>query len=254
MDINRNKINRSFFYGDLLFETIRVANGQAMHIALHFERLQRGLQLMAINGLALDADRFSQLIAEEIAANNLIDARIRFTVLRGGEGGYRFSHAEPQIHIHSEALAKAQLHVCNMLGLFEEIKRPIHPLSTIKTGQALTQIMAGLAAQKYGWDDCVILNENQTVACTIQANIFILKNNRLKTTNALQGAICGIMQQVVTNLANMPVDHGVVTLNDLQEAEEIFLTNAIRKVVPVLSFNNKTYATDFARLLYGLIP
>jgi branched-chain amino acid aminotransferase len=253
MDINRNQINRSFFYGDLLFETIRIKEGLPMYLHLHVARLNRGAKLLQLNQEDLNEQQIQSMLQNHIQTHTLVDARLRLTLYRGGEGTYRFTHAVPQFHIHSEPL-QPELSICKMLGVYSDMKRMIHPTSTIKTGQALTQVMAGIAATQNGWDDCVVLNEKGNASCTIQSNIFLLQNGKLKTTDALQGSVCGVMQQVVSDCCGLPVEFGAITLNEMYDAEEIFLTNAIRKVSPVLAFNGRALNADFARLLYGLIP
>ncbi|MFN5886200.1 MAG: aminotransferase class IV [Bacteroidota bacterium] len=253
MDINRNQINRSFFYGDLLFETIRIRQGMPMFLHLHAARLNRGAKLLQFNQEELREQEIQAAIQAYIQTHALDDARLRLTLYRGGEGTYRFTHAVPQLHIHSEPL-QFEFSTCKTLGVYTDMKRMIHPISTIKTGQALTQVMAGIAAKQNVWDDCVVLNENGNVSCAIQSNIFLFKNGKLKTTDALQGGVCGIMQQVVSDCCDLPVEFGTITLNEMNDSEEIFLTNAIRKVSPVLAFNGRTLTSDFARFLYELIP
>jgi branched-subunit amino acid aminotransferase/4-amino-4-deoxychorismate lyase len=77
MDINRNQINRSFFYGDLLFETIRIRQGMPMFLHLHAARLNRGAKLLQFNQEELREQEIQAAIQAYIQTHALDDARLR---------------------------------------------------------------------------------------------------------------------------------------------------------------------------------
>ncbi len=248
MEINRDKINRSWLYGDFVFETIRVANSKIMYADLHFERLQRALKAFQIPLSEFPFNDFENCLYEEIKQNNLTHSRIRLTVARGGNGLYAPDAAQPFIHIQSAPI-KPEITFVNNLGVYTEWKRQINLFSNFKSGNSMPQVLASLFAKQNNFDDCLLLNEQGNICCTTSANIFVLKNGIIKTTDEKQGAVSGIMQQVICN--TLKVEKGAITLNDIETADEVFLTNAIRKIIPVKQFGERVYETNFSENLFN---
>jgi branched-subunit amino acid aminotransferase/4-amino-4-deoxychorismate lyase len=80
--------DRSFLYGDGLFETLRVANGRPFRWGQHLERLRRGGDFLGLK-IPFGCKALEQFAAELIAKNQMPEALLRVTVSRGvGPRGY----------------------------------------------------------------------------------------------------------------------------------------------------------------------
>ena len=80
--------DRSFLYGDGLFETMLVSNGKPFRWPQHCERLERGAKFLGIN-IPFTRDALARFAAELIAANQMPEALLRLTLSRGvGVRGY----------------------------------------------------------------------------------------------------------------------------------------------------------------------
>lgn len=242
-------------YGDLLFETIRVKDGKPMHLNLHIERLVSGMLFLKFPMDGFDEKQLVEAIEHEISTQQLNNARLRMTCLRSGSGYYLPQHPSPVFYLTSESITFSQ-QPCNQLGVYTELKRPCDTLHTFKTGNAMVQVMASIYAQENGFDDCLVLNEKGYVACALHANMWLVKKGILYTTDDLQGAVSGCMQKQIIHVCEkraIPVMRGAISLHQLEEAEEIFLSNSIRKIVSVTHFNGRKYASDLATELFGYI-
>src|SRR5690606_32877231 len=83
--------NRSFRYGDGLFETMRWENGRLMLLNYHTERLHKGMDLLMLEGTKVFSSQFiQQKVAALLKKNQLLEdeCRVRFTVFRDGAGLY----------------------------------------------------------------------------------------------------------------------------------------------------------------------
>lgn len=255
MEIISSEINRSFIYGDLVFETVRVSHGQVMYALDHYQRMLAGMQYLQFKTDVFTADQFTAILNEEVKQKQLVHARIRMTCIRGGEGFYTPEQDKATVYIESKPIVPEQKY-CNNLGVFDEIKRPCHILSSLKTGNALVQVMAGKYCRSQGFDDCLVLNERGNVACAVSANVWYISKGVWFTTDINTGSVAGIMQHRIKNHCleqRIPVVTGEISLTDLEQADEIFLTNAINKVVPVVLFNNRRYTSATGVKLFGLI-
>src|ERR1700722_1657657 len=86
--------DRSFLYGDGLFETMRVFHGKPFCWAEHLERLQRGAAFLKIK-IPFAPDELSRYASELIERNQMPEALLRLTLSRGtGKRGYSPSGAD----------------------------------------------------------------------------------------------------------------------------------------------------------------
>src|SRR5437764_102730 len=80
--------DRSFLYGDGLFEAVRVFNGRLFRWAAHFQRLAAGAKFLGIE-LPCGESRLGQLTDKLVRENRMTEALLRITVSRGcGPRGY----------------------------------------------------------------------------------------------------------------------------------------------------------------------
>src|ERR1700761_9353579 len=81
--------NRSFKYGDGLFESMRMLKGQLKFADLHADRLQRGMKALKIDGYSqMDAWFLKEMVEQLAIRNKTKHARLRLNVYRDAEGLY----------------------------------------------------------------------------------------------------------------------------------------------------------------------
>ncbi|MFN8290066.1 MAG: aminotransferase class IV [Chitinophagaceae bacterium] len=240
--------NKSFRYGDGLFETIKVAGGKLLLGELHFDRLFSGLSQLKI---ALPALVNRQKMSGEIMAlcqkNKCSErARVRLTVFRGNGGLYE-ENKDAGYLIECWPLEK-EMDELNQNGLVLDIfphgRKSQDPLSGLKSSSALIYALAAQYAREQKLNDCLVLNTTGHIADSTIANIFLVKNSKVQTPALSEGCIAGVMRRhLLQSLQNagMDVEETVVSPDDLSTADEVFLTNAIRGIRWVRSFREKEY-------------
>lgn len=242
--------NRSFQYGDGLFETIRYSNGNLMFFDDHYERLKRGIKFL---GLQLpeyfDLHFLKRQIVETAESNDIsLNARVKVTLFRSGAGKYEPETNAPEFLIKTTPLYRPDyqwnengLH----LGLFEKMQKPCDELSNFKTTSSLLYVLAAIHKKESGFDESIILNVKGNVADAIYANVFIVKEMKIYTPSLSEAGVDGVMRKQVLRIANKngyKTSEKSINLRDLLEADEIFLTNAIKGIVWVNRFSGKTYS------------
>ena len=139
------------------------------------------------------------------------------------------------------------------LGIYDEIRKPIFALSNLKTGNALCYIMAGEFSHQNGYDDCLLLNENGNIVEAISSNVFLIKNKVLYTPSSSEGCVLGTMRKAVLQLGDglvMDVKEKALTLQDLRNADEVFLTNAISGIVWVEECGKTIYQSNTIKKIF----
>ncbi|RYY21991.1 MAG: 4-amino-4-deoxychorismate lyase [Sphingobacteriaceae bacterium] len=248
--------NRSFHYGDGLFESMRMIRGNLQFAGLHAKRLQMGMKALKFDNYThLDTAFITEKAKELSSRNKAKNGRLRLTVFRDSAGLYTPDNQHFGYSIEWETLEDQQ-YTLNTKGLimnvYEEMQKPVNVLANLKTCNSLTYVLAGIYKQKNRLDDAFILNHNGFLCESISSNIFIKYNNVLYTPALSEGCIRGVMRQVVIDLAlknNIQVTEAQINPQILNEAEEVFLTNATRGIQWVLGFNRKRYFYEFSRLL-----
>ena len=252
-DFKVNSSNRSFRYGDGLFETIFVSNQIPLFLPLHIQRLVRGMKFLHMNFPSnWTIDFFSNQICELTKKNNYKNARCRITVWRGGEGYYLPNSNQPELLIELTE-TENEYYILNQtglkLGLFGEVPKMMHPISAFKTAQAMPYVLASLFAREQNFDDVVILNNEGRVADATSSNIFIYRDRKLFTPAIGEGGVDGVTKKVIITLClleGIEVSETKIESEDLLIADEIFLSNSINGIKWVESFQNKKYTNQFS--------
>ena len=249
--------NRGFKYGDGVFETMRMINAQLMFADLHTERLKSAMAALKLdNNLVFDETFLKERVVELALRNGGIqNARVRITVFRDGEGRYSPVSNQAAYAIEMDEIAETS-YIGNSRGLivnvFEEITKSVNYLSNYKTCNSLLFVMAGLYRKQNSLDDVFILNQNGFLCESMSSNVFVLFEKTLYTPSLAEGCVAGVMRDVVTKLAasiDVPVIEAQINPDVLNEAEEVFLTNAARGIQWVMGFNSKRYFNKLSRNL-----
>jgi branched-chain amino acid aminotransferase len=249
--------NRAFKYGDGLFESMRLMKGKLKFADLHAERLQKGMKALKIDGYSQTDSWFLKEKVEELARRNKVKhGRLRLTVFRDSEGFYTPTQNkmgycleltpfdEPRYFLNERGL---------IMDVYTELLKPLNWLSNIKTCNSLTYVMAGIYKQQHRLDETFLLNQNGYLCEAGAANLFVWYQNHLYTPALSEGCVDGIMRQVVIKLAkdnNIPFTEAQINAEVLNQADEVFLTNATKGIQWVMGYGVKRY---FNRVSKGLV-
>ena len=248
--------NRAFRYGDGLFETMCIANGQLKFVHLHADRLQRGMEALKIEGHILMDTWFLKNISEDIAVRNKAKhGRLRLTVFRDAAGLYTPSQNKNNWCLEIQPLDDPP-YILNSRGLimdiFTELPKPINYLSNIKTCNSLVYVMAGIFKKQNKLDDVFLLNQAGFLCEAGSANVFVWYHNHLYTPALSEGCVEGVMRQVILGIAekiNIPVTEAQIKPDILYEADEVFLTNASCGIQSVMGFGIRRYFNTLSKQL-----
>lgn len=240
--------NRSFRYGDSLFETIKCVNGIPLFLEAHLQRLYAGMEFLGYewNDQLLKSILNEEIIRLLVRNRHKDGARVRLTVYRK-DGGY-YSPETNEINVLIESEIGANTYELNKEGkkiaIFDEVFKPLDAFNSIKSANALLFVKAGIAKKKQKVDEMILLNAKGLVCETNSSNIFLVIHNRLITPPLSEGCLPGTMRQNILALApslGLEVLETPVGVNAFEQAEEVFYSNAISGVSWVLGFDKKRY-------------
>jgi 4-amino-4-deoxychorismate lyase len=237
--------DRAIHYGDGVFETIALRDGQLELWPEHMVRLQASCQR-----LGFAAPQPLRLLHEaQQVCHGLSQAVIKIIVTRGEGGrGYRppetphpnrivAAYPWPEYSPQYEQVG-INLRVC-------QTRLGINPaLAAIKHLNRLEQVLA-----RAEWDspeiaEGLMLDVAGHVVEGTQSNLFFAEGGVLHTPDLSNCGVAGIMRGVILELAanlSIPTQVGHYSVNCLKSADEVFVTNSIIGLWPVKCIEQQTY-------------
>jgi branched-chain amino acid aminotransferase len=242
--------NRSFLYGDGVFETLKVVNKKILFFEEHYFRLMASMRIVRMDiPMTFTMEYLEHQILELLAVLDLGDsARVRFTVYREAEGFYRpVTNAVSFVIVASRLDDKAyKLSGGSFeVDLYKDFVVTKQLLSTLKTNNKMLQVTASIFASENQLDSCLMINEDKNVVEAVSGNLFMRMGDKLITPPLSEGCLNGIMRKQVIRIAkklpNLTVIEEVISPFDLQKADELFISNVIVGVQPVTKYRKKEF-------------
>ncbi|TNE52766.1 MAG: 4-amino-4-deoxychorismate lyase [Bacteroidetes bacterium] len=253
--------NRSYSYGDGLFESIRIMNGAPLNVSNHFQRLEEGAQALKMRLPSyLNATFFEEKIKELIEKSGIRKGgKCKISIDRNAGGAYLPENSEVSYLIEVFPY-EHNLFELNQKGIeidiYTDIRKTKNMLSGYKTKNCLLYIMAAIQARENGLQDMLICNERGGILESSNSNLFLVSNGVLYTPGLDEGCLAGTMRMQVINLAikhGMKVYESQILPQNLLAADEIFLTNAVRGVTWVGGYRTKRYFNVVARRIQSYL-
>lgn len=247
--------NKSFRFGDGLFETMQLRNGLVLLASFHFDRFFSSMTALQFQVAQLpDREKLLTEVKALCQKNNCEKrARIRLSAWRG-EGALTDDTNQPGYIIECWPLAAAPLLPATIaIDLFTAIKKNIDRFANIKSANFLPYTMATLYAKERQVDDCVLLNSNGDIADSTISNIFLYKNDVFITPSIDQGCVQGVMRRYLIEkmkASHYSVEERSVAPEELLTADEVFLTNAITGIRSVKCYGDTFFETKRSAELY----
>lgn len=248
--------NRSFCYGDALFETMHANGTEIQFFEDHMTRLKYGMKILKMEvPTVLETGFIEKEIIKLLHKNKLYQGvRIRLSVFRNEGGKYTPTDNNISYLVETEYLENDHYelnHKGLIIDIFTNIKKPVNILSNLKSANALLNVMAGIFAKENKLGDCILLNENNNIVEGISSNIFLIKGNTISTPPLKDGPVAGIMRKQILMIAD---SNGLkinfkdsLNENHLLNADEIFFTNSISGIRWVLAYKDRRYFNHIAR-------
>lgn len=255
--------NRAFRFGDSIFETIRVFNGQVIFIDNHFERLIKSLELVRMSiPEYFTKEYFKSQISNLIKSHKSPNARIRFTIYRKSSSSIYFvdpSNSFDFVIEYSELKENNfSIDLDNYeIDVFEDIKKPSGILSQIKSNNVLLHSIAGSVVNDNVINNIVLVNEKECITEAVNANIFIVKKDRIITPKLSDGCIDGIMRNNVINIikrqTNYKVEVNSFDKKEFLSCDEVFITNSIIGIQSVSKYKTINYSKSITSSIKNLL-
>lgn len=251
-----------FQHGVGLFETMFATNGRVFRLDRHLARLKRSAAEL---GLAADmaTEPLADAVQQTLAANNMAEARLRLTVTAGTLSLLRSAQGEDAMKVIQTVCVQASEPTAFAPGYFEQGVRvrlygqganPFDITAGHKTLNYWARLRSLRQAAASDCAEAIWLSVTNHLASGAVSNIMLVKDGELLTpiargeekTDALPAPVLpGVTREAVVEAAEakgITVKKQMLTVEDLLDADEVFLTNSNWKVLPVVAVEQKTIA------------
>ena len=249
-DLHLSAFDRGFQLGDGAFETLRARAGRPTELDEHVARLRRsaaGLEIPLPEDVAATLARaIDELLATEGLGGPDGDASVRITVSRGPFYGRGLlppdEHPPATIVVQAWPVPPTPAdHLKHGLHLVASSVRrdPESPLNNLKTTSRADFVHARIEARAAGADDALFLTIDGYLSEATSANLFLVRDGALATPSLACAILAGTTRDWILRWAasvGLRPEEDLLTIRDLVEAEEAFLSSSVAGILPVTRF------------------
>lgn len=240
--------DRGYQFGDGVYEVIRVYNGKMFTAAEHLNRFVISSESIGIT-LPYTQEQLTKMLEELIIKNNLQVGTIYMQITRGVAPR---NHAFPTENV-----------IPSLVAYTKEVARPVESLRNgvktiltedmrwlrcdIKSLNLLGNLLAKQKAVEVGCFEA-IQHRSEDVTEGSSSNIFIVKNGVVITHPSDNLILKGITKDVILQACashNIEVEERTFTVNELSQADEVFLSSTTAEVMPIIEVDGRSVAAGF---------
>ncbi|WP_163971403.1 D-amino-acid transaminase [Oceanobacillus halotolerans] len=234
---------RGLQFGDGVYEVIRIYNGQYYLLTEHVDRLFRSAEAIKME-LPFSKEEITNQLIELLERNDMNnDGKVYLQATRG---------SAPRDHVFpKDAEANFYAYVLDLPRNMDNFRNGVGTITHedlrwancyIKSLNLLPNVLAKQTAKENGCYEAILHKDGVVTECS-SSNIYLVKDGKIythpTTKQILHGCVRIRVEQFVKSL-EIPFIEEAFTLNDIQTADELFLSSSTSEVLPVVSVDGKT--------------
>ncbi len=240
---NISSYDKGLAFGDGIFTTAKICNGQIELLDAHLQRIKLGCKQLALP--EPDYMWLQQYITTQATQYSLAVLKVIITSGCGGRGYSRQNQTSPTIVVQISAFP-THYSTWQKNGISVGIAKQqlgISPLTAgIKHLNRLEQVLIKRELEQTEFDDLLVENCQNFVIESSCANIFWFENGQLFTPELTLSGVNGIIRQQI--LASVPCKLVNTSITNLPSIEAMFLCNALMHIVPVKQLANRVLSIE----------
>lgn len=222
-----------------VFDFFRTQKGVALFVQEHLERLERSAAALHLS-LPYSRNELYEQVKRLMQQHQLPCSGIRITVT-GGSSADMYTPGTPHVIISENPLTMqdpAIMHPGFRLITHEHVRE----LPEVKSIHYLMGVWLQPTVKAAGADDVLYVKDGW-ISELPRSNVFIISKEGTLITPS-ENVLHGITREKVLTLAGeiMPVEVRSVSLEELLNANEAFVTSTTKRLIPILSVNGKSIA------------
>jgi D-alanine transaminase len=246
-DAKISPMDRGFLFGDGIYEVVPSYAAKLVGFGLHIERMQNGLNAIGIK-LDMSVDDWRHIAQTLIKKNGKGNLGLYFHVSRGAD--VKRFHAYPDdikptvfayaFDIPAATVADKSLVKQYAVNSTEDLR---WKRCQIKSTSLLGNVMHFQQGQDAGVHETILYNQRNELTEASACNVFIVKNEVVITppldNQLLPGITRNMLLDILRKDGTLQVQERVINMNDVQEADELWLTSSSKDIAPVVELDGQ---------------
>ena len=244
-ELKISPFDHGFLYGVGFFETFRTYNGQVLLFREHMKRLSAALLEYRITMPYSEAEIF-QAVKKLTEKHGGEDGYFRLNVSAGNHeiGLAPSAYPTPNAILFRKDLPKVERGT-EKTAVWLETRRN-QPESSIrhKSHNFLNNVRGRMEVSSLRDTEGIFVTHSGHVAEGITSNVFWIKDETLYTPTIETGILPGTTRALICRLAlanGIQVKEGFYSKEDVEAADELFVTNAVQEIVPISKLENTNF-------------
>ena len=220
-----------------VFSTIRVVDGVLFAWERHWARMQHDARLLRVP-FPNDSEVVRRSLLRLVEANQAQTATLRIVVVRNSGGIWEGPGIDRDYDLIALTTKLKDWGEGTRLAVVPQARHSAQMFAGVKSLSWSMNLCWYEMAQSRGYDEALLLNEHGKVSECTSANVFVAVGNRVYTPPLASGCLPGVTRDVLLGGAHVPgivVEEKDLTLEDLQSADEVFITSTTRNLLSVLA-------------------
>ncbi len=251
-DAKISVFDRGFLYGDSIYEVAYSRDSTLYFFNDHLERLFVSAALLKMN-ITYSKDQLIDQCLKTLKEANIPEAYIRIILTRG-ESELSLDPTESKSNnliiivkpkpVHPPLYYQQGIKL-KVVSVLRNDSRSTNPEA--KSGNYLNNVMAISEAKSFGFNDAIMLNGENKITEGSSFNFWLVKNDVIYTPGAEAGLLKGITREKLIEICKvnkLELKIKALTLKDIEQADEAFITSSTREVMPVGQIDNKKFEVD----------
>lgn len=239
-------MDRGFLFGDSIYETLITFDKKLFRLEKHLNRLKNSAKLLNMDITVSEKD-IVHYLQKTVDASNAENLKVRLVITRGVGVLSLDPTGDYQNNVVVIAIPRAEnpdgWYTKGVKVVIADVMRtsPKSVDPNAKSGNYLNNVMAYRQAREAGAFEAIMLNQEGKITEATTSNIWIIKENKILTPPVEAGLLQGITRSTLFDLAKAKgydISEQSLTPQDIQEADEMFLTSTSRFIVPVVQVDD----------------
>ena len=232
-------LDRGFFFGDGVYETIRSYNGEIFALEDHLQRFAQSMTEIQINGV--DIDHIRQRVLKAYEKAGIDNAKIYFHITRGAAARNHTwdSNLKPNFFLTVTELPD------DTKAKSEGIAVSTHPdwrwkRCDIKSLNLLANVLARQDAAKKGCEEAIFIDESGLITEAAGSSFFAIFDRKLQTAPLTSNILPSITRKYAIRAGEkigLQIVEKQFTPKQAISADELFIAVTTRDIVAVVKFD-----------------
>ena len=240
-------MDRGFLFGDGIYEVVPSYDGKLVGFAPHMERMQEGLDAIEIQ-LHVDHEAWRNIASELITRNDGGNLGIYFHVSRGADTQRHHAYPDgiaPTIYAFAFEIPPAptpdkDAATPYTVATAEDLR---WKRCNIKSTALLGNVMHYQQGYALGHNETLLYNQDGELTEAAACNLYVIKNGLVATPlldyQKLPGITRLMLLEILRKDGSIAVQERVVTLAELHNADEVWISSSSKEIAPVVEIDGK---------------